>query len=154
MHYLLRLILENIIENIITNIQFSDLAHISINSLIAIVILLIISLIIFLIFRGIFLRLIYGKDIPSSQYEYRLMRRHFWAWIYVFNCFWLSGEIFACWHYNWIVGYLKYIPLWIVFIFCAIMAIINAYPLKKKSTELNLLYQKVNVEKIKAQRRV
>ena len=76
---------------------------------------------------------------PSREFEYTLVRRNIWAWLFVLNCAWLSAEIVACWHFGWLTMLRQYIPLWVTLVFSAVMAIIMALPFKKRARELKQL---------------
>lgn len=128
MHFILKLILETFKLDMVT--------YVGIASLLAIAILLLLSYIIF-VFIMMFKRA--KKDAP---FEFTLIRKYVWAWIYVFHCFWLSAEIIACWQFTWLTDISFYLPLWIGFIFSGIMAIVMAYPFKLRARHLRNLDRK------------
>ena len=128
MHFLLKLILESFKLDMVT--------YVGIASLLAILILLFLSYLIFIVI------MMFKRAKRDAHFEFKLIRKYVWAWIYVFHCFWLSAEIIACWQFSWLTDVSYYIPLWIGFIFCGIMAIVMAYPFKVRAKQLRDLDRK------------
>jgi hypothetical protein len=130
MHFILKLILESFNLDIVT--------YVGIAALLAIGILLLFSYLIFIFI------MVFKKAKKDAPFEFTLIRKNVWAWIYVFNCFWLSAEIIACWQFGWLTDVAYYLPLWTGFIFCAIMAIVKAYYFKTRAKDLKGLGRKTS----------
>ena len=129
MHFLINLILDNF--------NLDDITYVGIASLLGIAIIILLSYIIFIIIIPL------KKRKTEDPVLRTMIRKNYWAWIYVFNCFWLSAEIIACWQFNWLWNVKYYIPLWIVFIFSSIAAICLMVPFRKEAKELKNYQEKL-----------
>jgi len=110
----------------LSHLPLSKPSYISIAVVSGIFILMFFSYLLFVLATTIF-----NFD-KNAHFEYTLVRRRIWAWIYVFNCFWLSGEIIASWQLRWVSDLSYFLIPAMIFIFSAIMSIVAIFPFRKK----------------------
>lgn len=95
-------------------------------SLVGLVAVLILHLVLFSI--GV---LLLKKDDPD--FEYALKRQWLKSLLYLFICFLLTAEIIAGWNYGWFGGFIYVMPLFVVFIITAILALVRAWSFMRRS---------------------
>lgn len=122
--------------------SLSNTLYILVSSIVDILIVLGLNYLFFIII--ILLKLI---KIEHEFFEYKLRRDYIIAIIYLFIGFLISVEVIWTWSKDLEGterGISLYIPLWISFIFCCIMGIYFALPIRKRLKEVRELKKTIN----------
>lgn len=140
MNYVLRPIFE------LLSLQKNELFYVIIGSMLTVGFVFLI----FLIISYFIIKMGFIKPVKENEYfEYDLRKKYVQAIIFTTLCFLISVEIIVGWKSGSIDSgkmnfYIPYIPLWAGFIFSGIMALVYAYPIKRRLNDLRKIEQKIN----------
>ncbi|GAH36074.1 unnamed protein product [marine sediment metagenome] len=129
-----------LIKYLLKGYDLDVITYVGIAVIIGVLGVLLISYLIFIFF------MLFKKRKVNADYEFTLIRRYIWAWIFVFICALLSSEIIAGWQF-WSYVLNDFIILWFLFVFSAILATVMVYPFKKRANDLKKIRSRVSKEK-------